>query len=213
MIFPEYSSPRKDADPASAYLSGLSGRRIAVVATGALGAMYLPAWLHWLRRGANCAHEDDRHEERVGVRRVDALTAFSNVPPEIDDWGRSPRSPKHLDIDDDVHAYVVHPATMSFVSRMSAGLCDSPTMLAIQGTKSPVVGRSVRTPGVHGRSGLAPVRVRVERATEHPPPCPRRRRERQGPDAHGFASPALPRGLGASRRTVQRGTTRTLMSP
>lgn len=148
MIFPEYSSPRKDADPASAYLSGLSGRRIAVVATGALGAMYLPAWLHWLRAAAPTVHTRTIvTKSALGFVGLDALTAFSNVPPEIDDWGRSPRSPKHLDIDDDVHAYVVHPATMSFVSRMSAGLCDSPTMLAIQGTKSPVVVAASAPPG------------------------------------------------------------------
>lgn len=148
MIFPEHSSPRKDVGPGPGYLSGLSDRRIAIVATGALGAMYLPAWLHWLRAAAPTVHTRTIiTRSATGFVGLDALAAFSTVTPEIDEWGQSPRSPKHLDIDDDVHAYVVHPATMSFVSRLSAGLCDSPTMLAIQGTMSPVVVAASAPPG------------------------------------------------------------------
>jgi phosphopantothenoylcysteine decarboxylase/phosphopantothenate--cysteine ligase len=102
--------------------------------------MYLPAWLHWLKVVAPGV------KVRVILTKsatqfvgLDALAAFSTSPVEIDEWGSSPRLAKHIELSDWAEAYVVHPATMNFVSRLSAGLCDSPTLLSIQGTHAPVV--------------------------------------------------------------------------
>lgn len=148
MIFPEYVSARDEDASTSPYLAHLAGRRIAIIATGALNAMYLPAWLHWLGIAApTVSTRTVLTSSARGFVGLDALRAFSTTPPELDVWEESPRSARHIDLDDDVDAYVVHPATMSFVSRVCAGLCDSPTMLAIQGTGSPVIVAASAPPG------------------------------------------------------------------
>lgn len=148
MIFPEYSASMGGAQPRTKYLSSLAGRNLVLISTGSISSMYLPAWLHWL--GAAAPEIKTRvilTKNAIGFVGMDALGAFSELPVEVDEWGPSPRSAKHVELSDWADAYVIHPATMNFVSRLSSGLCDSPALLSIQGSRAPVVVAASAPPG------------------------------------------------------------------
>ena len=128
-------------------LQGLVGKKIVLVATGALGTALLPTWLEWIR------HAAPETEFRLVLTRsasrfvgLAAIRAFMGKEPIIDDWA-GVDVPLHVELAQWAEGFLVHPATMHFVSRLSAGLCDSPTLLAIQGTCVPVVVAAAAPPG------------------------------------------------------------------
>ena len=115
--------------------TGLSGRRIAVVATGAPGAAFLPSWLSWIDQVAPGA------EVRVVVTRsalqfvgAGALRTFTGRDPIVDRWDHDCADPVHVELGQWAEGWLIHPASMHFVSRLAAGSCDSPALLAVQGT-------------------------------------------------------------------------------
>ncbi|MCK0517520.1 flavoprotein [Williamsia sp. DF01-3] len=135
------------ADPQSYRIDGLAERRIVVMATGALGSAFLHSWLGWLRSTSPST--------QVRVVLTPAALQFVGLgtirgfgyEPVIDSWQDNEHRPIHVDLTQWAQGYLVHPATMNFVSRLSAGLCDSPAMLAIQGSTSPVVVAASAPPG------------------------------------------------------------------
>lgn len=129
-------------------LRGLEGRRIVVVGTGAPGAAFLPSWLGWLGQAAPDA------DVRVVLTRtatkflgVAAVRTFTGTAPLIDDWEAEGGDPVHVELAQWAHGWLVHPATMDFVSRLANGACDSPAMLALQTSTAPVVVAASAPPG------------------------------------------------------------------
>lgn len=157
---------RPDELPDIGDFSGLDGHRIVVVATGAPGTAFLPSWVTWLPQVAPSA------ELRLVLTRsarsfvgVAALRAFTGDEPLIDSWDEAGSGPLHVELAQWADGWLVHPATMHFVSRLAAGLCDSPAMLAMQGTRVPIVVAASAPPGfVH-----SPVWEGYLRAFEHRP--------------------------------------------
>ncbi|CAD5990950.1 flavoprotein [Agreia sp. COWG] len=129
-------------------LEGLAGRRIVIMATGALGAAFTPSWMGWLTQAA------PQTEFRVVLTPsacqfvgLTALQAFLRAAPIVDSWSEAGREPLHVALGQWADGYLVHPASMSFVSRLCAGLCDSPALLAIQGSNAPVMVAASAPPG------------------------------------------------------------------
>ncbi|WP_207843730.1 flavoprotein [Williamsia soli] len=136
-----------ESDPSTYSIEGLADRRIVVMATGALGASFLHSWLGWL------SSTSPSTEIRV-VLTPSALQFVGlgtirgfGYEPLIDTWSDNEQRPVHVELGQWADGYLVHPATMHFVSRLSAGLCDSPAMLAIQGSLAPVVVAASAPPG------------------------------------------------------------------
>ncbi len=147
-MFPKHIPVSTDARPSSEYLAGLRGRRIAVVATGSIAAMYLPAWLQWLNAAVpELSTRVILSRSSLGFVGRDAVSAFAQAPVLIDEWGDAVREAQHVELGEWAEAFVVHPATMDFVSRVSAGLCNSPTLLAMQGSLAPIVLAAAAPPG------------------------------------------------------------------
>lgn len=121
--------------------SPLCGKRILLVATGCIGTTMLPSWISWVKTALPDA------ELKVVVTRSalhfttkTAISAFLHEDAIIDEWDHDSDPSRHLDLAEWPEAVLVHPASMSFVSRLSAGLCDSPLLLALQGTTlTPIV--------------------------------------------------------------------------
>lgn len=136
-----------ESDTRTYSIEGLADRRIAVMATGALGASFLHSWLGWLRSTSPST------EVRI-VLTPSALQFIGlgtirgfGYEPLIDDWSDNEHRPVHVELGQWAQGFLVHPATMHFVSRLSAGLCDSPALLAIQGSLAPVVVAASAPPG------------------------------------------------------------------
>jgi phosphopantothenoylcysteine synthetase/decarboxylase len=134
-------------DPRSYRVDGLADRRIVVMATGALGAAFLHSWLGWLRSTSPST------EIRVVLTPsalqfvgLGTLRGFG-YEPLVDSWSENEHRPVHVDLTQWAEGYLIHPATMNFVSRLAVGLCDSPAMLAIQGSTAPVVAAASAPPG------------------------------------------------------------------
>lgn len=136
-----------ETTPAMPDVDALAGRRIVVVGTGAPGTAFLPSWLGWMMQAVPSA------QVRVVLTRsaqsfvgTTALRTFSGSVPLTDAWDAD-GAPLHVELAQWAEGWLVHPATMSFIARLSAGLCDSPTMLAIQGSLAPVVVAASAPPG------------------------------------------------------------------
>ncbi|KZX21354.1 flavoprotein [Rathayibacter tanaceti] len=129
-------------------LSGLADRRIVIAATGALGTAFLPSWIGWMQEVCPSTRFrvvlTPRARAFVGVS---ATTALTGERPLIDEWGDRHDDPVHVGLEQWAEGYLVHPASMDFLSRLSLGLCDSPLLLALQGTVRPLVVAAAAPPG------------------------------------------------------------------
>ncbi|MDA0638263.1 flavoprotein [Nonomuraea sp. MCN248] len=120
-------------------LSGVpafSAERLLVLATGSLGAAFLPYWLNWLRHGyprLDVRVVLTRSAERFVTRQSVAAIVGKNVPLDVWPDAPEPGSP-HVEYASWPDTVLVYPATYHFVSRFAGGLADTPMLLALQCT-------------------------------------------------------------------------------
>ncbi|MFM9457480.1 flavoprotein [Streptomyces europaeiscabiei] len=115
-------------------------RKLLFVGTGAIGVMFMPMWVNWVRT----AYPDielrcvvTRSAERFVTRA--ALTAFAGADVLQDVWSDEPETgARHVELAHWPDAIVVHPATFNFVGRLAAGAADTPVLLALQCTSAPI---------------------------------------------------------------------------
>lgn len=144
-IFPAFNG---QAGPQESWLSALSGRNLLLVATGCIGTMYLPMWISWLREQAPQVNLKVVVTASASEFVAPApIKAFLGHPPLVDSWSHQSSSALHIEIESWADCVLVHPASMSFVSKLSAGLCDSPLLLALQGMSVPIVVSAAAPPG------------------------------------------------------------------
>jgi DNA-binding transcriptional LysR family regulator len=112
--------------------------RLLILATGSLGAAFLPYWLNWLR----CSYPSldvrvvvTRSAERFVGRQAIAALIGKDVP--VDAWpdAPGPESP-HVEYASWADTVVVYPATYHFLGRFAGGLADTPVLLALQCTSA-----------------------------------------------------------------------------
>jgi phosphopantothenoylcysteine decarboxylase/phosphopantothenate--cysteine ligase len=140
----------RSSDTAAAQydVSALSGKRLLLLATGALGTAFLPSWIGWIKQTV----PDIDLQVALTPTALDfvgakAVHGFLGAPALVDSWEASGGRSIHVEVGEWADGFLIHPASMSFVARLSAGLCDSPLMLAIQGTLKPVVVAASAPPG------------------------------------------------------------------
>lgn len=146
------------ADPAQTPLTAgeaggaapaFGARRLLYVGTGAIGVMFMPMWVNWVRT----AYPDI--EVRTIVTRSagrfvtrDALTAFAGTTVMRDEWSDEPEvGARHVELAHWPDAVVVHPATFNFVGRLALGAADTPMLLALQCTRAPIAVAPALPPG------------------------------------------------------------------
>ncbi|MFI8569083.1 flavoprotein [Rhodococcus sp. NPDC078407] len=125
----------------------LAGRNIVLVATGSIGTSLLPIWLPWLRHAADVNIRVVLTRAATRFVGTAAVHAFAGGSVRLDDWDACGDEAAHVEMNSWADAYLVHPATMNFVSRFAAGLCDSPYLLAMQGFTGPIVIAGAAPPG------------------------------------------------------------------
>ncbi|MER6178216.1 flavoprotein [Streptosporangium sp. NPDC001681] len=112
--------------------------RLLILATGSLGAAFLPYWLNWLRRSYRSLDVRvvvTRSAERFVSRQAIAALIGKDVP--VDAWPDvpAPESP-HADYAIWPDTVMVYPATYHFLGRFANGLADTPMLLALQCTSA-----------------------------------------------------------------------------
>ncbi|MET8699360.1 flavoprotein [Kitasatospora sp. NPDC004723] len=138
------SAADQDRVPGSVGTSGapaFGARRLLLVGSGALGAASLPFWINWLR----LSYPDldlrvvlTRAAERFVTRN--ALTPILGREVLQDVWSEEPEaSPLHVDLAQWPDAIAVYPASLHYIARLSIGLPDTPSQMALQTTRAPLV--------------------------------------------------------------------------
>jgi hypothetical protein len=148
-VAPE-GSPAGGPAPASA--PPLRAGRLLYVGTGALGVMFMPMWLHWLR-SSYPATEIRPVVTRAATRFVtpEAVAVFAGSQPALDDWGaQTSGAAPHVELAEWADTVIVHPATFHFVSRLALGSADTPVLLALQCTRAPIALAPSLPPGALG---------------------------------------------------------------
>lgn len=119
-----------------------AGRRLLLVVSGSVSAMHLPFWLNWLDRGypdlsVRCVVTASA-ERFVSRESIGLLT---RTPALRDRWPEesSSQGALHVELDEWHDSALVFPACLNYVSRLASGLGDSPSLLALQCSASPVV--------------------------------------------------------------------------
>ncbi|MEV6394007.1 peptide terminal cysteine decarboxylase LxmD [Streptomyces sp. NPDC051907] len=111
-------------------------RRVLVVGTGALGVAFLPFWINWLNN--SLPQTEKRYALTRSARRfvsADAVSVLSGREVFIDDWNEfSGVDVPHVELARWADLILVHPATLSFVSRFALGIADTPLTVALQST-------------------------------------------------------------------------------
>lgn len=110
--------------------------------------MYLPPWLAWLKE----TYIDVRFRvllTRTALKFVGsyAVDAYCQVPFIVDDWKKNGAEPIHIELSNWADGFIVHPATVDYVSRLANGACNSPSLLAMQGSDKPIVVAAALPPG------------------------------------------------------------------
>ena len=115
-------------------------KRLLYVITGGVQAMFGPMWLQWFR--TSYPELALRYAITRSAAQFTTMTALSVAAGEhrgaVDEWGEAPRDAPHVELAQWPDAILVHPATMNFVARFSLGLADTPVLLALQCTSSPI---------------------------------------------------------------------------
>ncbi|MBM7167707.1 flavoprotein [Streptomyces sp. G44] len=118
-----------------------TARRLLYIASGGVQAMFLPMWLGWLR--SSYPDTEIRCVVTRSALRFATPTAISAAGgtglPMVDTWPDEPDGALHVELAQWPDAVLVHPATLSFVTRLSLGIADTPALLALQCTKAPIV--------------------------------------------------------------------------
>jgi hypothetical protein len=126
--------------PHSGHAPSFTGKRLFVLATGALTVSFLPTWMTWL-------HSNYSHLElTIGVTRsasklvsCDALRALTHGSVFVDSWDVIGASePKHLELAEWPDSAIVFPASVHFIARFASGLADTPSLLGLLLTKAPI---------------------------------------------------------------------------
>ncbi|MEU7042841.1 flavoprotein [Streptomyces varsoviensis] len=136
------------ASPAGA-VPAFAARRLLFVATGALGAMFLPMWLQWLRTSYSSL-EIRTVVTRSALRFVTptSVALFAKREPLVDEWTDEVESAApHVELADWADTIIVHPATFHFTSRFALGAADTPALLALQCTTAPIALAPALPPG------------------------------------------------------------------
>lgn len=128
----------------------LRTKRMLLVATGSISAAYLPSHLIWLR-----SWYPDLDIQVVVTRSArrfvsaEALGVLSGRELHHDVWGdgEDAAQPKHVEWWMWADSVLVYPATMHFLARLALGMADTPALLALQCTGSPVVVAPALPPG------------------------------------------------------------------
>ncbi|MEU8383106.1 flavoprotein [Streptosporangium sp. NPDC048865] len=150
--------------------------RLLLLATGSLGAAFLPYWLNWLRHGYPGLEVRvvlTRSAERFVTRQSVAAITGREVP--LDVWPQSPEpgSP-HVEYASWPDTVLVYPATYHFLSRLAGGLGDTPALLALQCTPALIGIAPALPPGAtdsHAyRNNLAALRERPNVVVADPVP-------------------------------------------
>ncbi|MFF3442457.1 flavoprotein [Streptosporangium sp. NPDC002721] len=150
--------------------------RLLVLATGSLGAAFLPYWLNWLRHAYPKLEVRvvlTRSAERFVTRQSVAAITGQKVP--LDVWPQAPEpgSP-HVEYAGWPDTVLVYPATYHFLSRFAAGLGDTPALLALQCTSAPIGIAPALPPGATGshayRRNLAALKERPNVVVADPVP-------------------------------------------
>ncbi|MGY6024090.1 flavoprotein [Streptomyces spinosirectus] len=126
-----------------------TGRRLLYVGTGALGVMFMPMWLHWLRTSYPEV-EIRTVVTRSATRFVTptTLSVFGGRAPQPDVWGDEPETTApHVELAHWADTVVVHPATFHFTGRLALGVADTPALLALQCTAAPIALAPALPPG------------------------------------------------------------------
>lgn len=126
----------------------LEGKNLLLVGTGSISAMYLPAWISWFSE----AHPGTKLRVILtpaakGFVGLSALGAFTDSQFDIDSWVGHETEAYHVDLYSWSDAFIVYPATADYVARFALGACDSPSLLALQATKNPVILAPALPPG------------------------------------------------------------------
>ncbi|MGV9304300.1 flavoprotein [Nonomuraea sp. NPDC003727] len=150
--------------------------RLLVLATGSLGATFLPYWLNWLR--TTYRHLDvrvvvTRSAEQFVTRQSIAAITGKDVP--LDAWPEVPeRGSPHVEYATWPDTVLVYPATYHFLSRFANGFGDTPMLLALQCTSALVGIAPALPPGAVDsyayRQNLAVIEARPNVAIVDPVP-------------------------------------------
>ncbi|MET9535795.1 flavoprotein [Streptomyces sp. NPDC006649] len=136
------------APPPSTGGPAFGGRRLLYIATGSIGTMFLPMYLHWLRDAypqleVRCALTRSANNF-VGSAAV-ALTG--NQRPIQDVWPEDPDSALHVELASWPDTILVHPATFHFTARFALGVADSPLLLSMECTSAAIAVAPSPPPG------------------------------------------------------------------
>ncbi|MFJ5557829.1 flavoprotein [Streptomyces sp. NPDC093250] len=124
-------------------------RKLLYVGTGAIGVMFMPMWVNWVRTSypdleLRCVVT--RSAERFVTRT--SLAAFAGAEVLQDVWDDEPETgARHVELAHWPDAVVVHPATFNFVGRLALGVADTPVLLALQCTSAPIAVAPALPPG------------------------------------------------------------------
>ncbi|MET9342307.1 flavoprotein [Nonomuraea sp. NPDC003804] len=150
--------------------------RLLVLATGSLGAAFLPYWLNWLRHGYGQLDVRvvlTRSAERFVTRQAVAAISGKEVPLDVWPDTAEPSSP-HVEYATWPDTVLVYPATYHFLSRFANGLGDTPVLLALQCTSALIGIAPALPPGATGsyayRRNLAALEARPNVVVADPVP-------------------------------------------
>ena len=145
-ILPEYRSV--DLGSHNIEPHTLDAKKILLIATGSVSTMYLPAWVSWFSETYPKAvlRVMITHSAQAFLGMA-ALQAFAKFPIEVDSWEGHETEAYHVELGQWADAFVIYPATANYISRYAMGACDSPAMLALQSTESPVLLSPALPPG------------------------------------------------------------------
>lgn len=123
--------------------------RLLVVITGSINASFAPQWAAWLRSlrpkldlRIVVTRSAERFVTRTGISVVADTSAL------LDEWDdRAHPGSMHTALAKWAEAVVIYPATFHYLARLSLGLADTPSLLAIQCTQVPVVVAPALPPG------------------------------------------------------------------
>jgi phosphopantothenoylcysteine decarboxylase/phosphopantothenate--cysteine ligase len=139
---PSASAARSaSAAPPAARKPEFTGRRLLLIASGAVNAVHLPYWLTWLR-----GNYPDVETKAVATRSaqrfvtLQALSALTSQQAITDAWPDDPRpTALHVELAEWADSVAVYPASLHYMARAALLMGDSPSLLALHSTAAPVV--------------------------------------------------------------------------
>src|SRR5690625_4127850 len=123
-------------DPRHGDVPAFSPERLLIIGTGALVATHLPWWLSWLREAyPQLQLKAVLTGSAQRFVTVSAVSAFASDGVHIDAWSSDPAAEAlHVEFSEWAQAALVFPCSMHYLARFALGLCDTPSLLALQCT-------------------------------------------------------------------------------